>query len=182
MIALFDMLPRDQKQTSKLKRLVEVAECSDPDDLFFQALLNHIKLIADSTNEDDSLPSFENSTGTEESPEAADERQDRIDEKSKIKLQAENLHSLMSNVNFPRFSKDWWSAVIAHLRDNGPVANQRAEDASTSLGSKPSLTSFVLCEEAGENRTVVRLAAAVVIIIVPVAFILATTGKKKMSF
>lgn len=182
MIALFDMLPRDQKQTSKLKRLVEAAECSDPDDFLFQVLLNHIKLIADSTNEDDSLPSFENSTGTEESPEAADERQDRIDEKSKIKLQAENLHSLMSNVNFPRFSKDWWSAVIAHLRDNGPVANQRAEDASTSLGSKPSLTSFVLCEEAGENRTVVRLAAAVVIIIVPVAFILATTGKKKMSF
>ena len=182
MIALFDMLPRDQKQTSKLKWLVEGVECSDPDDFLFQSLLNHIKLIADSTNENDSLPSFENSTGTEESPEAADERQDRIDEKSKIKLQAENLHSLMSNVNFPRFSKDWWSAVIAHLRDDGPVANQRAEqDASTSLGSKPYLISFVMCEEGGENRTVVRLAAAVVIFIVPVAFILAT-GKKKMLF
>ena len=180
MIDLFNMLPRDQKQTTKLKWLVEGFKSSDPDDFLFQSLLDHIKLIADSTNEDDSLPSFENSTGTEESTEAAGERQDRIEKKSKIKLQAENLHSLMSRVDFPRFSKDWWSAAIAHLRDDGPVANQRAEDTRTSLGSKASLISFIMHEEGGENRSVVRLVAAVVIFIVPtVAVILA---KKKMSF
>ena len=58
-------------ERARLKCLVEWIAYNGRDDAIFQSLLNHIKLIADSTNEDDRQP-FENSTGTKEIMEAAD--------------------------------------------------------------------------------------------------------------